>query len=296
MSVYALLLFLSLCLPLLLFLGVVPAAGKPDIRQVISRPLDWFRPDPRQPRKNAEEAELRRLGESLQQRQNEPVQAQPDGTIIDGWRRWLAAKLVGLEQLDVIITEQPLTDTELAVVRLTSFFHKADLTGYEKWLACTDLLSFNAHWRMKDLAEALKIDPSMATKLVSPSSCSREWQEALMAGKVGISDCYAASQHDPEGQAQLLALKLSGASRDQIEREGRKKRNGSNRRETVRLSRVKCPLSSGVEVTVAGKELSISDFIDALSELIKEAKRAADQGLDIRTLAAVAKDKAKKGA
>jgi ParB family transcriptional regulator, chromosome partitioning protein len=136
----------------------------------------------------------------------------------------------------------------------------------------------------------------MATKLVSPSRCSPAWQEALKAGKVGIGDCYAASQHDPEGQAQLLALKLSGASRDQIEREGRKRRNGSGNGETIRLARVRCPLPSGVEVTVAGKELSISDVIDSLTELLREAKRAADQGLDIRTLAAVAKDKAKKGA
>jgi hypothetical protein len=50
-----------------------------------------------------------------------------------------------------------------------------------------------------------------------------------------------------------------------------------------------------VEVTVAGRELSLADFIEALSELVKEARRAADQGLDVKTFAAVAKDKAKKG-
>ena len=75
-------------------------------------------------------------------------------------------------------------------------------------------------------------------------------------------------------------------------RQVKQARNGN--KPTVRLSRFKYPLPSGVEITVAGKELSICDLIDALGELVKEAKKASDQGLDIKTLVAVAKDKARK--
>lgn len=58
---------------------------KPSALIVTSRP-----PGPAPATRNADEAELRQLGESLEERQNEPAQAKLDGTIIDGWRllRW----------------------------------------------------------------------------------------------------------------------------------------------------------------------------------------------------------------
>ena len=73
-----------------------------------SKPLSWFKPVPNQPRKHFDEAKLRLLGESLKLRQNDPIQAMLDGTVIDGECRVRAAPLVGLEKLDVIITDKPL--------------------------------------------------------------------------------------------------------------------------------------------------------------------------------------------
>src|SRR5580698_4769460 len=125
------------------------------------KPLAFFKPDPNQPRKHFDEAALRSLGESLKARQNDPVQAKPDGTLIDGERRWRAATLVGLRKLDVIITDAELTDTQINIVRLTSFFHREDLSAHEKWLACQRLLELNPGWLAKDLADHLHIDPSM---------------------------------------------------------------------------------------------------------------------------------------
>lgn len=260
-----------------------------------TRPLSFFKPDPRQPRKHFDEAALLALGESLKVRQNDPVQAKPDGTIIDGERRWRAAKLVGLEKLDVIVTDAALSDSQLNVVRLTSFFHREDLSPYEKYLACAEMMCANPSWQMKDLAETLKLDPSMVTRLLSPSKCIPPWQDALAAGTVGISDCYAASKLPQKDQAELLALKLSGASRDQIEQSGRQKRNGTA--SAIRVVRIKCPLPSGATVTVSGSAegLSLEEMIEALAELLKEARRANEQGIDGKTFAAVCRDKAKAG-
>jgi hydroxylamine reductase (hybrid-cluster protein) len=63
----------------------------------------------------------------------------------------------------------------------------------------------------------------------------------------------------------------------------------------VKITRVKAPLPSGVEVLISGKELALEDVIESLSELLKEAKKAGDSGLDVKTWAAVLKDKAKAG-
>jgi len=260
--------------------------------QLTCKPVSFFKADPNQPRKHFDDAALKALGESLKVRQNDPVQAKPDGVLIDGERRWRAAKLVGLEKLDAIITDAALTDSEMNLVRLTSFFHREDLTAFEKWSACKQMLELNPGWLAKDLAEHLHIDPSMVTRLLSPSKCTQGWQAALKEGKVGISDVYAASKLPESGQAELLSLNLSGASRDAIESAGRKKRLADT--PTVKVNRVKCLLPSGVQIVVSGNSVSLDESIDALSEAIKEMKRARELGYTSKTFAAAMKDKARR--
>ena len=256
------------------------------------KPLSWFKTNP-QVRKTFDPAELRPLGRSMRGGQLQPLLAKADGTVIAGGRRLGAAKLEGLESLQVIITDEPLSDTQIKIIQLAENLHRADLTGHEKWLACSELMCINPRWQLKDLAEHLKFDQSYVTRLLSPSRCIPEAQEALAAGKIGISHCYSLSKADAKEQQRLLALALDGASRDQIEQQGRKERNGSA--PAVRLSRCKLSLSSGVNVTVSGEELSLDELIDALGEAQKEAKKARDQSLDVKTFQAVMRDKAKAG-
>jgi ParB/RepB/Spo0J family partition protein len=259
--------------------------------QLLTKPLSFFRPDPNQPRKHFDDAALRALGESLKARQNDPVQAKPDGTLLDGERRWRAANLVGLEKLDAIITNAELTDSQMNLVRLTSFFHREDLTAFEKWSACQRILELNPGWLAKDLAEHLHIDPSMVTRLLSPSKCTTSWQAALKDGKVGISDVYAASKMPASEQEELLAMKLSGASRDAIEKAGRRKRAADV--PAVKVNRVKCLLASGVQIVVSGTR-SLDEAIEALSEASKEMKRARELGYTSKTFAAAMRDRANK--
>ena len=260
--------------------------------EVTRKPLSWFKTNP-QVRKTFNEEDLRRLGESLRQKQLQPVLCQPDGTIIAGERRYRAAKLVGLESLEVKIADEHLSDSQIKLWQLTENMQREDLTGYEKWTGCADLMCCNPTWQMKDLAEALHLDPSMVTRLLSPSKCIVAAQKAFEEGKIGISDCYAISKLAEKEQAGLLALKLSGASRDAIERAGRKSRNGTTT--AVRVQKVKCVLPNGVNVVVSGEGVSLEESIEALGEAIKEMKRARELGYTAKTFAAAMKDKAKKG-
>jgi ParB family chromosome partitioning protein len=276
-----------------ILLGEEDSIQETQMPQLASKPPSWFKINP-QCRKAFDEGELRLLGESLKVKQLQPVLAKPDGTLIAGERRVRGAKLVGLESLQVIVTDEPLTDSQIRILQLTENLHRADLTGHEKWLACAELMCMNPAWQLKDLADHLKFDPSMVTRLLSPSKCIPAVQEALAAGRLGISDCYAMSKVDAKEQHHLLAMKLDGASRDAIEKEGRKTRNGST--PAVRLARCKISLTSGLNIVVAGEELSLDELIDALGEAQKEAKKAREQALDVKTFQAVMRDKAKQGA
>jgi len=257
----------------------------PEVQQ---KPVSWLHADS-QVRKSFDEAELRFLGKSLKRKQIHPVIARPDGTIIDGERRWRAAQLVGLETLEVIITDAAITPAQITEIQLVSALHRVDLTGPEKWQASLRLLQLHPEWKGKDLAEQLHLDPSMVTRLLSPSRCIKAGQKAFVDGLIGVTDCYAMSRVDPEEQAAMLALKLNGASRDALERQARKKRNGSS---GVKINRLKISLVSGTVITISGKQLSLEDVIDGLTETLKAAKKAASENLDGKTWQAVMRDKA----
>lgn len=267
-----------------------PPTSKPVTE---NRPFEWFRPDERELARHDDPEKTRLLGENMRANgQLQAVGATEDGGMIFGHGRWLAAKSAGIKNLEVKLYPVSLSETQVKLIRAAENLQRKDLTGHQKWLLCADLMVGNASWQMKDLAEHLHLDPSMVTRLLSPSKCIPAWQDALAAGTAGISDCYAASKLPQKDQAELLVQKLSGASRDQIEQSGRQKRSGTA--SAIRVVRIKCPLPSGATVTVSGSAegLSLEEMIEALAELLKEARRANEQGIDGKTFAAVCRDKA----
>jgi ParB family chromosome partitioning protein len=271
-----------------------------EARMLIKKPVGWFQPDPHNPRKAPDENDPRRaqwekdldhLGDDMLARGVlVPLLARPDGVLVDGWRRWLAAKRKGISELPVIITDRP--EEEIAGIRLATVFHKADLTAFEKAMACAEILESHPDWQLKDLAAFLHLDPSMITRLLSPSRCIPAAQEALKEGKIALSTCYALSKCEtPEEQGRMLAVALNGASRDAIEKAGRKSRN--TKAAGVRVARIKCPMSQAV-VQISGEGISLDEAIEAAQEWVREAKKASEQGLDAKTFERVCRDKAKR--
>jgi ParB-like chromosome segregation protein Spo0J len=72
----------------------------------VTKPLSWFKPSRNVRNGPLDETKLRELGASmLRLGQLQDVVAEPDGTLIFGYRRLAAAKLVGIETLTVKIVE-----------------------------------------------------------------------------------------------------------------------------------------------------------------------------------------------
>ncbi|HZZ80791.1 MAG TPA: ParB N-terminal domain-containing protein [Gemmataceae bacterium] len=265
--------------------------------------LAWqqLQPDPNQPRKEFGMAELEALEQSLFVRQEIPLIVRPTHKpdlfqIIDGERRWRAVQLKNrIAKLWCVITDEPLMPSELRVFQITSSVHRSALSGYEMWQACVALLELNPTWQQKDLATNFQMEPSCITRYLSPSQCTKAWKDALKDGVVGVTDCYEASKlPDEHAQDALLAMKRAGASRNALAAAGRKIRNGNG--ESVKVTRIKAPLPSGIEITLGGKEFDFDEVIESLSSLVKEAKKASASGIDLKTFAAVLKDRAKNGA
>jgi ParB family transcriptional regulator, chromosome partitioning protein len=260
--------------------------------QMVKKTLSWFKTRP-QARKRFDEQELRQLGESLRVRQLQPVVCLPDGMIIAGERRYRAAMLVGMAELDVSVIDDPVTEAEFRRLQLTENLLREDLTGYEQWQGCLELLRLNPGWSQRDLAGSLRIDPSMAMRLLSPSKCVASVQSALAEGRIGISDTYQISRLPPAEQEEALAMKLSGASRDQLASHARRQKNGD--KPSVRISRVKCELGGGVSIVVTGNALGLDEVIEALGDARKAACQGRDQNLDVKTWSAVMRDRSRNG-
>ena len=259
-----------------------------------TKPLDFFKPDPNQPRKTFDEAELRALGESLKMKQIVPLHARPVGTLIDGHRRWLAAKLVGLETLSVIITDEPLTPAQIMEIQLVSALHRADLKPYEQFVGARDWLALNAGATVTELAAKISRDPSMLMRILSLSKCVPAVQAAAAENKLGPSEWYAIAKVPEAEQEAVLAAKLAGASRDEIEQRGRKLRNGQDG--GGKVNRLRIPLGrQGRSVTIAGNNLTLTEAIEILQEALKSARKAEGENLDAKTFERVMKDKAKAG-
>lgn len=223
----------------------------------------------------------------------QPPLVRKDGRLLAGEMRCRASMQAGLTEIPVIVTDKLLSDSDVRIIQLTENLHRAELRDSEKWRAYEELLRLNPVWTHKDLAAHLKLGESAISKYLAPSRCSREVQEALEAGRIGITAVYEISKAPADQHRELLRLKLSGTSRDGLAERVRRQKSESVPK--VRVKRVVCRLSSGVSITVTGIELSLDDLIESLAEAHKEARKAREQGLDAKTFQAVMRDKSKAG-
>ncbi len=266
------------------------------MRSFVRKPASWARRGPNARSHLGDESDLRALAQSYLKRPLHPLICLPDGSILDGNRRHAGLELVGRldAEVDVCVTDEALTADQVAEIQLVSAIHRADLSAYDKAVAMRDIKAARKGLTNKQLAEeVLDIDPSLVTRYLSVFECIPEVLEAALAGKLGVSDWYGIAKLDPSEQPVLLQLKLGGASRDELERQGRKRRNGGA--PAVRASKIKIALTSGVTVTVSGDDLSLDEAIEAVSEAQKEMRKGRDQGLDAKTLQAVCRDKSRAG-
>jgi ParB family transcriptional regulator, chromosome partitioning protein len=115
-------------------------AGDRDLRQL---PVDLIRPNPRQPRREFDEAALLALASSLEDRGLlQPVLVRPaaGGTyeLIAGERRWRAAQLAGLEFVPAVVA--PYEDRESLELALIENMAREDLNPIEEARACSLLV------------------------------------------------------------------------------------------------------------------------------------------------------------
>jgi ParB family transcriptional regulator, chromosome partitioning protein len=244
-------------------------------------------------RKHFSEESLRQHADSLKKDgQLRPLLVLRDGTLVAGERTLRAAKdFAGLTHVDVKVLEGELSQSEIKNLQLVENLLREALSDRDVYLACNELMALNPTWLKKDLAASLHFDASMVTRIFAVDDLIPEAKEAFLAGAFGFAKTYAIVKGSKEDQPRKLAAILSGASRDNVERQERIRR-GKNPQ--VKLSRVKIAMPQGASVVVSGSGLNMAQLIELLTDTLKEARRAAAQ-YDVRTFVSMMRDKAKAG-
>jgi ParB/RepB/Spo0J family partition protein len=256
-------LVLSFYLPLWVLLGmsVIPAAI-PATNPMTTRPLSWFKVK-RNSRKRFDQESLRALGKELRVRQIAPLVCLPDGTIICGERRYRAAVMERLTELNVAIITDAITEAEFDRFQLVENLHRTDLSNSEKCEGCVQFARNHPEMTLKQIGEELHVDPSMVTRWLAWEKCIAAVQQALTEDTITLQRMYKLSQLPHDEQAAEMSGKHNGV-------------NGSSNG----TCRNKLPLP-GMEFSLSAKEPTLSALKDGLRSLLQLADEASD--LDVLT-------------
>jgi ParB family chromosome partitioning protein len=211
-------------------------------------------------------------------------------TLLDGERRWRAAELIGIKELDAVVLAEKPTATALHVLQMSLEVHKVGHSPMDLSNLLTRIREEN-NWNVIQTADNLGMKQSQVSKLLSYQRLAPEIKEQLHAGKLDCDKAYTISQEaDPVKQLELIK-QAGGLTREQL----RRKAHSNGEPVELKAKVARFPLSSNVLVTVQGQAITLTGAIDALLEVVKELKHGQRTGLDVVTASAVMRDKAKAG-
>jgi hypothetical protein len=239
-----------------------------------------------------DEEELRRLGRSFLARPINPIIVTQDLEICDGNRRYEGVMLENPDaEVPVCITDEAITSASLLEIQVESAAHTRGLSDGEYYIACTEWLSLNPSATAKDLAARIHRDESTLCKILSLSRGIQAVKDAAMAGLIGYAKWWPICKLPPEEQAAALAACLGGATRDELQRRGRK--NGNGRAATVKASSIPVILGSGITVLFKAEGLTLAMALEAVADIKQELKQGIDFNHDARTFAVLMKKRAR---
>ena len=198
-------------------LGVTRARG------AFSIPVDKLVPDPTQPRREFDAGELERLAQSLASHgQLQPIRVRWDDdserwVIISGERRFRAAQLAGLKQLDCVEARNREAPEDLLEDQLVENCLRQDLTPIEQANAFKRLLDAR-NWSYRQLAQRLSISHQQIVRALRLLDLPTEIQDQIEEGNLAPSVAYEIVRNAaPEARVALAEQVISaGLTREQV--------------------------------------------------------------------------------
>jgi len=253
--------------------------GRVSITQVL--------PDPHQPRVEFTEEALERLAQSIRDKgQLSPIRVRwseelGKWLIIAGERRWRASQRAGLMTIDCYFHEGDLNRSEVLEQQLIENLLREDLKPLEEASAFSDLMELN-DWNGKQLAEALRLDPSKVSRSLALLRLPPDVQDEVESGAVSARAAYELSKlRDDDSKRELARQAAKGKlTHDQAAKAVRQRKGKplARRRGASRTFFA----DNGWKVTVSSPNKgSYHDILAALREAIDEAEHCLNNNVQI---------------
>lgn len=263
------------------------------MKQLLHVPLDQIRTE-KQVRTEFDDEALATLEVSLLDHgQLQPCLVRRQGDhylIVDGERRFRAAQLATLPTLAVVVQEDDLSEREILERQYVSNVLRAELRPIEKSLAL-DTLVRSTGWSMAQVAKRLGLSPAATTRSLALLTLPSSIQAQVNAGTIPPSAAYELSQvEDPAEQLRLASELAEGnLTRDGLSRQ--RKSPPQQPPKATKVSRLATDLGEGRSITVVSPNLNLDSYLALLEELLSAARRARQNGLTLKTLASMLKDR-----
>ena len=230
-------------------------------------PIEFLRPNPRNPRKSFETNELEQLAESIRQRgiiQPIVVRAIPNlpdaYEIVAGERRWRAAQRAGLHEAPIVLVDiDDKTSLEFAIIENVQ---RADLNAIDE-AAGYDRLVKEFQYSANDLAQVLGKSRSYVVNAIRLLNLPQSLQELVVKGDLSAGHARALlAVKDPEAIAKrVLSDHLTVRDLERIAQEEQQDKTGGKQPRKDRVAKQeKDPDTRAVEKAledVLGLQVSI---------------------------------------
>jgi ParB family transcriptional regulator, chromosome partitioning protein len=175
-----------------------------QMREIVKVKVADIMPDPDQPRKTFDEAAIEELARSIEKNGLlQPITVRPDGAayiIIAGERRFRACKLLGLEEVDVIVY----TGNLAKELQLIENINRADLNPMEVAMAYQKYID-DGH-TADELSEVIGKDKGQITWVLSLLKCREDIQHMVGRNQLLVSVAASMSKLSLNGQAKALRV------------------------------------------------------------------------------------------
>ncbi len=272
---------------------VLPAAAVPTSSAVIQLAVSRIAPHPDNPRQVFSEGELKELAANIACKGivQPLVVLPPDGDgihlLLVGERRWRSAQIAGLSTVPCLVRDK-LTPAEILEFQLLENLARVDLRPLEVARALERLLILRGG-TAAEIAVSIGMNPSAVSRSLALLRLPERLQQAVEEGTVAASVAVSVGAVKDESKRVALAGRVieQEMTRECVLAEiARLNREEHSSPAKTRARRVAVQLPDGLQVSIVGlkdQELDADKLISGLELMLRECKKARQQGLPLRS-------------
>lgn len=213
--------------------------------------------------------------------------------IVDGERRYRAAKRLGLTTLPVIFEPIELSPADVLQRQLVANCQRDDLRPVEKARAIAHLMKAT-ECSKSDVANKLGMSNAAVTRSLAILVLPSPLKDQVNTGQIPASAAYELARiKDPEQQADFAAKLVAGQmTRDRLTGTIKAQKPTSEATKPSHICRARVQVGPGRSVTVSSDSLSIETFIAVLEDVLMHARKARTKGVTLPGLCRQLRNKA----